>query len=160
MMMRRLETIGPNVNCDPDTSLRRAEEDGDVWTHRLDTGQVEVHRTVSEYDCLRLTREPRLEDGPQVGQIVRMGIALHDFIPKLGMENVLQCEGHLVDPFRAVRFLNAFKPPAIAEWIGYVRNWPRGCLRGRDSTHQRIPLFSRPGLRLAATQIVAWGRVL
>ena len=96
------------------------EEDGNIRAYVLDAGQFEIDRAFREDECAGIVGQERLEHGPEIKQIVIVGVGMENVIPELGMESVVEGERHVFESFGAVRVPDDHVPTAARRSIVVV----------------------------------------
>src|SRR5271157_5512564 len=133
---KRASTFGRHVEGRPIPMELDVRENGDVRAQRPDPRQVPVHATVRYHHRRGLAGQARLEHVLEVGQVAVMCVRLHDEVPRLGKEHILQGQRDLIERFLPIGPDTLDVTPAVTERIGpgTRRNMHTG---GRDGTHDR-----------------------
>src|SRR5271157_2126427 len=132
----RASTCGRHVEGRPVPMALDVRENGDIRAQRPDPRQVPVHATVRYHHRRGLAGQARLEHVLEVGQVAVMCVRLHDEVPRLGKEHILQGQRDLIERFLPIGLDTLDVTPAVTERIGLGtrRNMHTG---GRDGTHDR-----------------------
>ena len=108
----------------------------------LDSWEVPIHSTVGDHRLQGIIGELGLEHVLEIIQVTVVPVGLHDEVPYLGMEHILQRQWNLVERDSPVGMFHPHVPPAVAERIRFrSRGFRR--LGSGDRTHESTSVTRR-----------------